>query len=307
MNDAVSSPDELAELDSLVTEQRDPRDRHLETLSTTELAEAMNDADAEVPTAVRAALPAVVAAIDAAAPRLQRGGRLIYAGAGTSGRLAVLDAAECPPTFGTDPALVQALIAGGDVALREAVEGAEDDFEAGYAALEKRTVGADDVVIGLSASGRTPYVLGALKSATERGALTVSILCNRDVALSAAAEYPIEVVVGPEVLTGSTRLKAGTAQKLILNMISTILMVRLGKTYGSLMVDLKATNYKLVVRAERIVTTITGVEPAAARATLREADGEVKTAVVMIAKSVPAATARALIAAAGGHLERVLD
>ncbi|HEX3812577.1 MAG TPA: N-acetylmuramic acid 6-phosphate etherase [Mycobacteriales bacterium] len=306
MNDGVTTGNGLAHLGALVTEQIDPRRRQLEALSTIELAAAMNDADAEVPRAVQAALPAVVAAIDAAVPRLERGGRLIYVGAGTSGRLAVLDAAECPPTFRTDPEQVQAVIAGGDSAIRNAAEGAEDDFEAGAAALRERRVGPDDVVVGLSASGRTPYVLGAVAAATAAGALTAGIMCNRDVALAHAVQHPIEVVVGPEVLTGSTRLKAGTAQKLVLNMMSTIIMVRLGKTYGSLMVDLKATNEKLVGRAQRIVSTITGVEETVAAQALQGAGGEVKTAVVMIAKSLPADAARALVERAGGHLDAVL-
>jgi N-acetylmuramic acid 6-phosphate etherase len=306
VNDGVTTGNGLAHLGALVTEQIDPRRRQLEALSTIELAAAMNDADAEVPRAVQAALPAVVAAIDAAVPRLERGGRLIYVGAGTSGRLAVLDAAECPPTFRTDPEQVQAVIAGGDSAIRNAAEGAEDDFEAGAAALRERRVGPDDVVVGLSASGRTPYVLGAVAAATAAGALTAGIMCNRDVALAHAVQHPIEVVVGPEVLTGSTRLKAGTAQKLVLNMMSTIIMVRLGKTYGSLMVDLKATNEKLVGRAQRIVSTITGVEETVAAQALQGAGGEVKTAVVMIAKSLPADAARALVERAGGHLDAVL-
>jgi N-acetylmuramic acid 6-phosphate etherase len=306
VNDGVTTGNGLAHLGALVTEQIDPRRRQLEALSTIELAAAMNDADAEVPRAVQAALPAVVAAIDAAVPRLERGGRLIYVGAGTSGRLAVLDAAECPPTFRTDPEQVQAVIAGGDSAIRNAAEGAEDDFEAGAAALRERRVGPDDVVVGLSASGRTPYVLGAVAAATAAGALTAGIMCNRDVALAHAVQHPIEVVVGPEVLTGSTRLKAGTAQKLVLNMMSTIIMVRLGKTYGSLMVDLKATNEKLVGRAQRIVSTITGVEETVAVQALQGAGGEVKTAVVMIAKSLPADAARALVERAGGHLDAVL-
>jgi len=296
--------DGLAHLDALVTEQHSPRNGLAESLSTAELAEAMNNADTEVPRAVRATIPAIVAAIDEAVPRLERGGRLIYVGAGSSGRLAVLDAAECPPTFRTDPAQVQAIIAGGDRAIRTASEGAEDDFAAGAAELP--AVGPDDVVVGLSASGRTPYVLGAISAATEAGALTVGIMCNRGVALATAVNHPIEVVVGPEVLAGSTRLKAGTAQKLVLNMLSTIIMVRLGKTYGSLMVDMKATNGKLQARAVRIITTITGVDSDQAAAALRESDGEVKTAVVMLTKSVPAPTARALVEQADGHLERVL-
>lgn len=294
----------MAHLGSLVTEQQDPRYGRLETLSTTELAAAMNDADTEVPRAVRAVVPAIAAAIDDIVPRLERGGRLIYVGAGTSGRLAVLDAAECPPTFRTDPEQVQAIIAGGETAIRSAIEGAEDDYAAGAAALP--TLRPNDVVVGLSASGRTPYVVGAVTSAAEQGVLTVGIMCNKGVALAEAVAHPIEVVVGPEVLTGSTRLKAGTAQKLVLNMISTIVMVRLGKTYGNLMVDLKATNDKLLARAVRIITGITAADPEVAAKALADAGGEVKTAVVMIAKSMQPAEARAVVDDAGGHLDRII-
>lgn len=297
-------PDGLAHLGSLVTEQQDPRYGRLETLDTIELAAAMNDADTEVPRAVRAVIPAIAAAIEDIVPRMERGGRLIYVGAGTSGRLAVLDAAECPPTFRSDPEQVQAIIAGGETAIRSAIEGAEDDFPAGAATLPR--VGPNDVVVGLSASGRTPYVLGAVTAAAEQGALTVGIMCNKGVALSQAVTHPIEIVVGPEVLTGSTRLKAGTAQKLVLNMISTIVMVRLGKTYGNLMVDLKATNDKLQARAVRIITAITEAAPDVAAQALADAGGEVKTAVVMIAKSLEPAEARALVDNANGHLDRII-
>src|SRR5690606_19745220 len=218
MTDPLSEPS---------TEQSDPRYSQIDRLPTLEIARLMNEADAGVPAAVALALPAISDAIDAIADRMGEGGRLLYVGAGTSGRLAVLDASECPPTFGTDPELVQGIIAGGREALTRSVEGAEDDADAGAAALAELEVGPLDSVVGVSASGRAPFVLGALAEAGRREALTVSLSCNEDAPLSAAAQHPIEVVVGPEVVTGSTRLKAGTAQKLVLNMISTISMVRL--------------------------------------------------------------------------------
>ncbi|WP_345151077.1 N-acetylmuramic acid 6-phosphate etherase [Nonomuraea rubra] len=219
-------------LPELSTEQSDPRYSQIDRLPTERIARLMNQADAAVPAAVAVVIPAISAAIDAIADRMAAGGRLFYVGAGTSGRLAVLDASECPPTFGTDPSLVQGVIAGGPDALTRSVEGAEDDAEAGAAALKDLEVGPLDSVVGVSASGRAPFVLGALAEAASAGALTVGLSCNDDAPLSAAAEHAIEVVVGPEVVTGSTRLKAGTAQKLVLNMISTISMVKLGRTYG---------------------------------------------------------------------------
>ncbi|MET7463540.1 N-acetylmuramic acid 6-phosphate etherase, partial [Nonomuraea sp. NPDC005501] len=217
----------------LATEQSDPRYSQIDRLPTEQIARLMNQADAAVPAAVAVVIPAISAAIDAISARMGSGGRLLYVGAGTSGRLAVLDASECPPTFGTDPELVQGVIAGGPDALTRSVEGAEDDAEAGAADLARLEVGPLDSVVGVSASGRAPFVLGALAEARRRGALTVGLSCNDGAPLSAAAEHAIEVVVGPEVVAGSTRLKAGTAQKLVLNMISTIAMVRLGRTYGN--------------------------------------------------------------------------
>ncbi|MFI7036727.1 N-acetylmuramic acid 6-phosphate etherase [Microbispora rosea] len=291
------------EQSELYTERSDPRYRDIDRLPTEEIARLMNAADATVPGAVATAVPAVSAAIDAIAGRMARGGRLFYVGAGTSGRLGVLDASECPPTFGTDPELVQGVIAGGEAALTRSVEGAEDDHDGGAAAIADRGLGPLDSLVGISASGRAPFVLGALDEAARRGALTVSLSCNPGSPLSERAEHPIEVVVGPEVVAGSTRLKAGTAQKLVLNMISTIAMIRLGRTYGNAMIEVSAVNEKLTRRATRIVGDITGAGAAAARGALEAADWNVKVAVLMIERDLGPDGARALLKANGDRLE----
>ncbi|GII58327.1 N-acetylmuramic acid 6-phosphate etherase [Planotetraspora thailandica] len=285
------------------TEQSDPRYSRIDTLPTEEIARLMNAADAAVPGAVALALPAVSAAIDGIAERFSAGGRLLYVGAGTSGRLAVLDASECPPTFGTDPDQVVGVIAGGDPALTRSVEGAEDDAEAGAEAVSALGVGPRDSVVGISASGRAPYVVGAVTEARARGALTVGLACNPGTPLAAAADHAIEVIVGPEIVTGSTRLKAGTAQKLVLNMISTITMIRCGRTYGNYMIEVSASNTKLTDRAARIVADITGAGPEDVRAALDAAGHDVKTAVTMIRNGLDADAARALLAARGGRLD----
>lgn len=292
---------------AMLTETADPRFKHIDRMSTAELAAAMNTNDADVPAAVAAALHTIVAAVDDVVARLAAGGRLLYVGAGTSGRLAMLDAAECPPTFNTGPGQVDAVLAGGFEAFFHAKEGAEDDIEAGLGAVVGREIGADDVVVGVAASGRTPYVIGAVEEARRRGALTIGLSCNQRTALSAAAEHAIEVLVGPELVAGSTRLKAGTAQKLVLNMISTITMIKLGKTYGNLMVDMRAANEKLVGRAVRMVAEITGADETAARSALDGADRDVKTAVVMLELDVDAKAAQTLLERAGGRLAVALD
>ncbi|GLW11972.1 N-acetylmuramic acid 6-phosphate etherase [Microtetraspora sp. NBRC 13810] len=289
-------------LAALATEQSDPRYSRIDTLPTEEIARLMNAADAAVPAAVATAVPAISAAVDGIAERLTAGGRLFYVGAGTSGRLAVLDASECPPTFGTDPDLVQGVIAGGEAALVRSVEGAEDDAEAGAEVIRAKGIGPLDAVVGISASGRAPYVVAAVEEAGRRGALTAGLACNAHTPLAAAADHAIEVIVGPEVVTGSTRLKAGTAQKLVLNMISTITMIRCGRTYGNHMIEVSATNAKLLDRASRIVADITGAEVAAAREIL-DAGHDVKTAVMMIRFGVDADRARSLLAARGGRLD----
>ncbi|MEN3540136.1 N-acetylmuramic acid 6-phosphate etherase [Microbispora sp. ZYX-F-249] len=291
------------EQSDLFTEQSDPRYREIDRLPTEEIARLMNAADATVPGAVAKAIPAVSAAVDAIVARMGGGGRLFYVGAGTSGRLGVLDASECPPTFGTDPELVQGVIAGGEAALTRSIEGAEDDHGGGVAAVAERGLGPLDSLVGISASGRAPFVLGALGEAARRGALTVSLSCNPGSPLSERAEHPIEVVVGPEVVAGSTRLKAGTAQKLVLNMISTIAMIRLGRTYGNTMIEVSAVNAKLARRATRIVGDLTGAGPAAARAALEAADWNIKAAVLMIEHDLGPDDARALLRANGDRLE----
>ncbi|MBO0811104.1 MAG: N-acetylmuramic acid 6-phosphate etherase [Microlunatus sp.] len=267
----------------------------------------MNDADLSVPQAIRRALPQISAAISAAEPLFNAGGRLIYVGAGTSGRLGVLDASECPPTFHTDPSRVVGLIAGGPGALVTAVEGAEDDAERGAADLDELGIRSGDIVVGLAASGRTPYVIGALDRAREVGALTIALSCNTGAEASAHARCPIEVDTGPEVLTGSTRLKAGSAQKQVLNMVSTALMVRSGRTYGNLMVDVQATNAKLRQRATRLVMLIGEVDEPSAIAALEAGSYQVKTAVVMVRCGLDADQARKRIAAAGGRLGVAID
>src|SRR5262245_10613074 len=267
----------------------------------------MNQEDAMVPAAVARALPAIAGAVDAIAERLRAGGRLVYVGAGSAGRIGVLDASEWVPTFGTPEGQVVVLIAGGPAAMTRAIEGAEDDADAGAADLVGLGLVAADAVVGISASGRTPYVLGAVRHAAAVGALTVGVSCNTSAALSRAVAHPIEVETSPEVVAGSTRLKAGTAQKLVLNMLSTAAMVRLGKTYGDLMVDLRATNDKLRDRARRIVAQAAGVDDARAAAALAGAGGQVKVAVVMLRCRVPAERAAALVEAAGGNLRRALD
>ncbi|KIF03974.1 N-acetylmuramic acid 6-phosphate etherase [Streptomyces sp. RSD-27] len=295
-----------AQLDTLTTEAFRPELAEIDRLPTLEIARLMNAEDAGVPAAVAARLEQIAAAVDAIAARMARGGRLVYAGAGTAGRLGVLDASECPPTFNTDPAQVVGLIAGGPGALVTAVEGAEDSRELAAEDLTALALTADDTVVGVSASGRTPYAIGAVEFARTRGALTVGLSCNAGSALAAAADHGIEVVVGPELLTGSTRLKAGTAQKLVLNLISTVTMIRLGKTYGNLMVDVRATNEKLRARSRRIVAQATGAPDAEIEAALTATGGEVKDAVLVLLGGVDAPTAARLLTASGGHLREAL-
>ncbi len=304
MSAGQSAPDESA---LSPTERRNPDSIDLDSRSTRDVLALMNDADATVPAAVRRALPQLERVVDETVARWRRGGRLIYFGAGTSGRLGVLDASECPPTFSSPPEQVQGFIAGGDAALRRAVEGAEDDAAAGAAAVAAAQVGAADVVVGLAASGTTPYVLGALRAARERGAFTASVVCNPGGPLSRAADVAIELDVGPELITGSTRLKAGTAQKLALNMLTTASMVRSGKVYGNLMVDLTATNEKLRRRAARIVAQVAGIDPVAAVPLLEQTGYRAKPAILMARAGCDAGEAERRLAAAGGRLRVALD
>jgi len=294
------------ELGALSTEQSHPELTDLDGMGTLDLVQAMNREDQKVPAAIAVALPRITAAIDEIAARMAQGGRLVYVGAGTPGRIGVLDASECPPTFGTDPGLVRGLLAGGEPALRNAVENAEDDAEAGRADLAALGLQPTDSVVGISASGRTPYVLAAIAQAAEAGAFTVGFACNPDSPLGAAAELALEVELGPEFLAGSTRLKAGTAQKLVLNMISTIVMVRLGKTYRNLMVDFQASNAKLRARSERTVMLATDAPAETAQAALQAAQGSVKTAILMILAGVDAAQADELLSRHHGRLQPAL-
>jgi N-acetylmuramic acid 6-phosphate etherase len=296
-----------AELSALLTESVDPRYAHLDALPVSALAELMNDADRTVPEAVRAALPQIVPAINAVAQRMAAGGRLVYVGAGTAGRLGILDASECPPTFNTAPGQVSAIIAGGPQALLTAVEGAEDDPVAGAAAIDEEQIGPLDAVVGVAASGRTPFVIGAVTRARELGALTVGLSCHEGATLSDAVDLPIEVLVGPEIISGSTRLKSGTAQKLVLNMISTISMVRMGKTYGNLMIDVRATNHKLRERARRIVAQITSATRDEASAALDASGNDIRVAALMLARHEPADRAADRLRDAGGNLRTALE
>lgn len=293
-------------LGSLVSESRNPATMNLDEMTTLEMVATFNHEDSKVPEAIRAVLPEVAQAVDMAAASFKAGGRLIYLGAGTSGRLGVLDASECPPTFGVPHGLVVGLIAGGPGALLKAVEGAEDSEELGVSDLKNLQITPADTIVGLAASGRTPYVIGALRYARELGCATVAISCNPDSPIAHEAQVAISPVVGPEALTGSTRLKSGTAQKLVLNMISTGAMVKNGKVYQNLMVDLKATNVKLVDRACRIVVEATGAARADAEAALSQTDVEVKPAILMILANISAQEAIQRLTAHHGFLRAAL-
>jgi N-acetylmuramic acid 6-phosphate etherase len=290
----------------MLTEQANPRSADLDQKTALEIVQIMNAEDATVAAAVAAALPAIAEAVEAIAARLAAGGRLIYVGAGTSGRLGVLDAVECVPTFSVDAQTVQGLIAGGMTALTEAVEGAEDSREAGRADLLALNLTAQDAVVGIAASGRTPYVVAALEAAAEIGALTVGVACSAPAPVLDAAQIQIAVLTGPEVIAGSTRLKAGTAQKMVLNMLSTGAMVRRGKVYGNLMVDVRVTNEKLAARARRIVAEAGGVDEGTAARLLAQTGHAVKPAIVMARRGVDAAEAVRLLAEADGFLRRVI-
>lgn len=270
------------DLSTLGTETRNERTAELDRMPVSEMLSVMNAEDQTVALAVRDALPQIGAAVEAITASLRQGGRLIYLGAGTSGRIGLLDAVECPPTFGTSPEQVVGLLSGGPGAFVLAVEGAEDEPARAVADLDEIAVNDRDTVVGLAASGRTPYVVGGLQHAAARGAVTVSVACNRDAVISRYADIAIEVPTGPEILTGSTRLKGGTAEKMVCNMLSTASMVRVGKVYGNLMVDLRASNEKLLDRARRMVVQATGTDPDTAAETLRAAGGQVKTAIVML-------------------------
>jgi N-acetylmuramic acid 6-phosphate etherase len=292
---------------ALETEQANPATAEIDRMSALEIAQVMNREDARVAEAIEGELAQIARAIEEIAARLRRGGRLIYVGAGTSGRLGMLDAAECPPTFNIPSTRVLGVLAGGPIAQTRAREDQEDSFAAGEADVAGLAPGADDVVVGITASGRTPYALGALTCARAAGALTIGLACNTDTPLEALAEIMIAPVVGPEVITGSTRLKAGTAQKMVLNMLSTGCMILLGKTFGNLMVDVQATNLKLHERALTIVQRVTGQDRARAEELLQRGEGEVKTAILLGATTLTLEQAREHLAAHNGVLRTTLD
>ncbi|MBN1641678.1 MAG: N-acetylmuramic acid 6-phosphate etherase [Anaerolineae bacterium] len=290
-----------------LTEARNPRTASLDRLSSLEIVTLINDEDARVAGAVRAELGQIARAVDAIAERLRRGGRLFYFGAGTSGRLGVLDASEMPPTFGVSPELVQGVIAGGDSALRRSSEEAEDDARGGAQAVRDAGVGERDAVVGIAASGTTPWVLGAVAEARQHGAVTIAVTCNPEGPLAHSVEIPIAPFVGPEAIAGSSRMKAGTAQKMVLNMLSTATMVRLGKVYGNLMVDVQPTNAKLRRRALQILQEAAGADAEAARAALDETGYQVKAALVTLLAGVDAEEARRRLARTEGDVRRAVE
>ncbi|MES0883991.1 N-acetylmuramic acid 6-phosphate etherase [Roseibium sp. SCP14] len=303
----MSDPLSVRSLRSLVSETRNPRTMDIDLLPVPEMIGRINAEDKLVATAVEAELPAIAKAVEVIADAFRAGGRLIYIGAGTSGRLGVLDASECPPTFSVPSSMVIGIIAGGDKALRDAVEGAEDSEAQGAADLKAASLTRRDIVVGIAVSGRTPYVVGALDYASEVGARTIALTCNPNSVMSRHAEISIAPVVGPEVVTGSTRLKSGTAQKMVLNMLTTAAMIRIGKTYQNLMVDLSISNSKLKTRAVGILSEITGVEPEEAADLLAEADNDVKLAICMKLTGLKRDVAAEILRENGGVLRKAID
>jgi len=294
------------DLNKMITESRNPASQNIDELSTEAMLRVINDEDKKVALAVEAIVPQIAQVTEAIAHAFSQGGRLIYCGAGTSGRLGILDASECPPTFGTPRDQVVGLIAGGHTAILQAVENAEDNAGRGAQDLADIGFGARDVLVGIAASGRTPYVLGALAYAREQGAFTAALTCNPDSAMAQAADVALTPVVGPEVVTGSSRMKAGTAQKLVLNMLSTGAMIRSGKVYGNLMVDVEATNQKLVQRQINIVKQATGCDDATAQQALTACGGHCKTAIVMVLAGLTAEEARTLLEQNRGFIRAAL-
>lgn len=296
----------LQQLNQLITEQRNPNSMQLDSLSAQELVTLINREDQQVALAVEKCLPQIASTVEKIVAAFERGGRLVYVGAGTSGRLGVLDASECPPTYGVKPEMVVGLIAGGDHALRHPIEGAEDNMQQGQADLEEIGFSAQDVLVGIAASGRTPYVLGALNYAKQLGATTVSIASNPNSKMAEVADIAIETVVGPEVLTGSSRMKSGTAQKLVLNMLTTASMVLIGKCYQNLMVDVQASNEKLKARALKIVMEATECDNETAANVLAKANGQVKLAILMQLSGLDALEAQSLLDKSNGKLRQAL-
>lgn len=295
------------DLSQMITEGRNPASQNIDELSTEAMLRVINDEDKKVALAVEAILPQIAAAVDAICAAFRAGGRLIYCGAGTSGRLGILDASECPPTFGTPREQVIGLIAGGHIAILQAVENAEDNREQGAQDLKDIRFSRHDILVGIAASGRTPYVLGALAYANELGATTVALTCNPDSAMAQVAAIALTPVVGPEIVTGSSRMKAGTAQKLVLNMLTTGAMIRSGKVYGNLMVDVEATNQKLVQRQVNIVMQATDCDDATARAALTACGGHCKTAILMVLAGLDADEAKALLSQHQGFIRQALQ
>ena len=297
----------LQTLSTLITEQRNPNSMHVDSLSALEIVQLMNQEDKQVPLAIEKCLPQIAQAVDCIVAAFQQGGRLVYIGAGTSGRLGVLDASECPPTFGVSPEMVKGIIAGGERALRHPIEGAEDSKEQAVIDLQTIQFSSKDVLVGIAASGRTPYVIGALEYAKSLGSATVSIASNPNSAMANIVDIAIDTVVGPEVLTGSSRLKSGTAQKLVLNMLTTASMILMGKCYQNLMVDVQASNEKLKARAIRIVMQATDCDKALAEETLKLADQNAKLAIMMILSGLDRAQAEALLEKHQGKLQLALE
>ena len=297
----------LQTLSTLITEQRNPNSMHVDSLSALDIVQLMNDEDKQVPLAIEKCLPQIAQAVECIVAAFQQGGRLVYIGAGTSGRLGVLDASECPPTFGVSPEMVKGIIAGGERALRHPIEGAEDSKAQAVIDLQTIQFSSKDVLVGIAASGRTPYVIGALEYAKSLGSVTVSIASNPNSAMANIVDIAIDTVVGPEVLTGSSRLKSGTAQKLVLNMLTTASMILMGKCYQNLMVDVQASNEKLKARAIRIVMQATDCDKALAEETLKQADQNAKLAIMMILSGLDRAQAEALLEKHQGKLQLALE
>ena len=296
----------LQTLSTLITEQRNPNSMNVDSLSALEIVQLMNDEDKQVPLAIEKCLPQIAQAVERIVAAFQQGGRLVYIGAGTSGRLGVLDASECPPTFGVSPEMVKGIIAGGERALRHPIEGAEDSKTQAVVDLQTIQFSSKDVLVGIAASGRTPYVIGALEYAKSLGSVTVSIASNPNSAMANIVDIAIDTVVGPEVLTGSSRLKSGTAQKLVLNMLTTASMILMGKCYQNLMVDVQASNEKLKARAIRIVMQATDCDKTLAEETLKLADQNAKLAIMMILSGLDRAQAEALLEKHHGKLQLAL-
>ena len=296
----------LQTLSTLITEQRNPNSMHVDSLSALEIVQLMNEEDKQVPLAIEKCLPQIAQAVERIVAVFQQGGRLVYIGAGTSGRLGVLDASECPPTFGVSPEMVKGIIAGGERALRHPIEGAEDSKAQAVVDLQTIQFSSKDVLVGIAASGRTPYVIGALEYAKSLGSVTVSISSNPNSAMANIVDIAIDTVVGPEVLTGSSRLKSGTAQKLVLNMLTTASMILMGKCYQNLMVDVQASNEKLKARAIRIVMQATDCDKALAEETLKQSDQNAKLAIMMILSGLDRAQAEALLEKHQGKLQLAL-